>query len=118
MSNRSRTAPAPDPLERGRFTDGHTDFTVRASTIDAPDSFQVSADDNLADIVLIVSGLNSGDLHATWGQGWRAFNPEWKVWVEDVAFKVFYTGHHITDRPSNRPGSGDGGPGPVKFCNG
>jgi hypothetical protein len=111
MSDRSRTAPAPDPLERGQFSDGHTEFTVRASSADAPDSFQVSANGNHADLVLIVSGLISGQLHATWGRGWRIFNPEWKAWVEDAAFKVFYTGHHIADRPG--PGTGS-----VHFCNG
>jgi hypothetical protein len=113
MSNRNRIAPAPDPLERGKFSDGHTDFTVCASSADAPDSFQVSANGNRADIVLIVSGLTSGQLHATWGQGWRAFNPEWKVWIEDVAFQIFYNGRHIV----NRPGKG-GIPGEVRFCNG
>jgi hypothetical protein len=111
MSDRSRTAPAPDPLERGQLSDGHTEFTVRASSADAPDSFQVSANGNRADLVLIVSGLISGHLHATWGKGWRAFNPEWKVWVEDAAFKVFYTGHYIADRPGSGTGS-------VRFCNG
>ncbi|GAA1661294.1 hypothetical protein GCM10009830_03060 [Glycomyces endophyticus] len=99
-----------DPLERGRFSDGHTDYTVRASSAVAPDSFQVFADGNAADIVLIVSGINSGHLHATWGAAWRAFAPDWKVWVEDAAFKVFYTGHRI----EKRHGGGDG----VRFCEG
>lgn len=84
-----------EALERGGFSDGRTEFTVRASSSDAPDSFQVFADGNRADIVLIVSGLNTGTLHATWGAKWRAATPEWKVWMEDAAFKVFYTGHRI-----------------------
>lgn len=100
------------PIKRGQFTDGHTTFAVRASSSFAPDSFQVSAGNNSADIVLIVSGLNSGNLHATWGQGWRAFSPDWKVWVEESAFKVFYNGRNI-----NRPGPDDA-PGKVRFCNG
>ncbi|SDL19335.1 hypothetical protein SAMN05216298_2989 [Glycomyces sambucus] len=100
--------PSPGELERGRFSDGHTDFTVRASSVDAPDSFQVSAEGNPADIVLIVSGINSGRLHATWGQGWRSFAPDWKVWVEDAAFKVFYNGVTIGDRRQ----------GKVRFCDG
>ncbi|SDE53286.1 hypothetical protein [Glycomyces harbinensis] len=112
MTDKRRTQEPPDPLERGRFNDGHTDFTVCASSANAPDSFQVFANQIRADIVLIVSGLNSGHLHATWGQGWRTFTPEWKIWVEDAAFKVFYNGHHIDNRPE------DGGPGTVKFCNG
>jgi hypothetical protein len=100
-------------IERGTFTDGHSTFAVRASSADAPDSFQVSANENPADIVLIVSGLNSGNLHATWGRPWRTYAPDWKVWVEDTAFEVFYNGHHITNRPGN-----DGGLGEVRFCNG
>lgn len=104
------TPEVPDALVRGRFSDGHTDFTVRASSAVAPDSFQVSANRNSADIVLIVSGLNSGRLHATWGQGWRTFAPDWKVWVEDAAFKVFYTGRFIANRPDHG--------GTVRFCNG
>jgi hypothetical protein len=82
---------------------------VRASSAVSPDAFQVSADEDREDIV-IVSGLNSGDLHATWGPGWRAFTPEWKVWVEDAAFKVFYTGHYIASRPNPD--------GAVRFCDG
>jgi hypothetical protein len=73
----------------------------------------VSADDNSADIVLIVSGLNSGNLHATWGHGWRTFAPDWKVWVRDSAFKVFYNGRNITHRPGPDDASGT-----VRFCNG
>jgi hypothetical protein len=124
-----------DSLVRGGFTDNHTDFTVRASSATAPDSFQVIANGNWADIVLIVSGLNSGQLHATWGDGWRVFNPEWKLWVEDAAFKVFYNADlaagqpdHAGDRGRNADSTGrhdavrndrrDGGLGPVRFCNG
>ncbi|GAA1680626.1 hypothetical protein GCM10009830_29600 [Glycomyces endophyticus] len=105
--------PGPSRLERGRFSDGHTNFTVRASSADAPDSFQVSADGNAADIVLIVSGLNTGRLHATWGQGWRSFAPDWKVWVEDAAYQVFYNGLRLGER-----GTDDGRPGQVRFCDG
>ncbi|MCC3763182.1 hypothetical protein K3N28_08875 [Glycomyces sp. TRM65418] len=112
MSDRLQHQPDPrDSLVRGDFSDGHTDFTVRASSSHAPDSFQVSANRNPADLVLIVSGLNSGNLHATWGDEWRAFAPDWKVWVEDAAFEVFYNGDLADTRR-------DGGPGPVKFCNG
>lgn len=106
-----------DPLVRGKFSDGHTKFAVRASSSASPDSFQVSANDNWADLVLIVSGLNTGNLHATWGNGWRTFAPDWKVWVEDAAFKVFYNGHTIDNR-DNRGYGRDGDPGTVRFCNG
>ena len=112
MTDTLHNSPDPrDSLVRGDFSDGHTKFRVRASSGVAPDSFQVSADDNPADLVLIVSGINTGHLHATWGDGWRAFAPDWKVWVEDAAFQVFYNGRHIVNRP-------EGGLGTVKFCNG
>lgn len=79
-------------IERGGFTDGRNTFTVRTSPLPAPDSFQVSANNNAADLVLIVSGLSTGDRHATWGPEWRPFAPEWKAWVEDTAFTVFRNG--------------------------
>ena len=78
--------------ERGHFSDGRNTFTVRASASPAPDSFQVSANNNAADLVLIVSGLNSGDMHTTWGPEWRPYAPEWKAWVEDTAFTVLRNG--------------------------
>jgi hypothetical protein len=107
--NPNRESHESDPLVRGTFSDGHTTYSVRASGADAPDSFQVSVANNAADLVLIVSGLNSGHLHATWGHGWRPFAPEWKAWFEDSAFAVFYNGRVIDDRPR---------PGKVRFCNG
>ena len=85
-----------DPLLRGRFNDGSNEFCVRASSVDAPDSFQVFVPGERTDIVMIVSGINSGHLHATWGEVWRSYSPEWKVWLEDTAFKVFYK---VTTRP-------------------
>ncbi|MBO3735420.1 hypothetical protein [Glycomyces niveus] len=77
--------------------------------------------DNPADLVLIVSGLNTGHLHATWGEGWRAFVPEWKDWVRDAAFQVFHTGHVGRSDGTDRPGGSTAArpiPGKVRFCNG
>jgi hypothetical protein len=96
------------PLIRGTFTDRQTDFTVWSSAVEAPDSFQVAVTNNPADLVLIVSGVSTGMLHATWGEDWRAFVPDWKAWFQDTAFKVFYTGR-ADDRPT---------PGKVRFCDG
>jgi hypothetical protein len=96
---------APDPLTRGQFSDGQRYFTVRASSADAPDSFQVHAGGDQADIVVVVSGLASWNLRATWGDGWRSASSEWKAWVKDQAFMVFYNG-----RP---PATGN-----VRVCNG
>jgi hypothetical protein len=98
-----------DPLVRGTFADHHTTYSVRASGPPAPDSFQVTVANNPADLVLIVSGLNTGHLHATWGEGWRANAPEWKAWFEDSALAVFYNGRTISNRPR---------PGQVRFCDG
>jgi len=108
--NPNRDPRGADPLVRGMFGDGQQQFTVRASAAHVPDSFQVSVADNPANLVLIVSGLNSGHLHATWGQGWRAFAPEWKAWFEDSAFGVFYNGRVIDNRPRSE--------GRVRFCGG
>ncbi|MFB9661864.1 hypothetical protein ACFQS3_03985 [Glycomyces mayteni] len=91
-STRPRTAPVPDPLERGRFSDGVHQYTVYASSADAPDSFQVCANNNRADLVLIVSGLTSQDLHATWGDEWRTRSAEWREWARSAAFQVFHNG--------------------------
>jgi hypothetical protein len=55
--------------------------------------------------VVIVSGLASWNLRATWGDGWRSAGAEWKSWCKDQAFMVFYNG-----RP---PASGS-----VRVCNG
>ncbi|HEU5128986.1 MAG TPA: hypothetical protein VFU12_13430 [Glycomyces sp.] len=78
-------------LERGSFTDGTHVYTVHASGPHAPDSFQVHTGE-AHDIVLVVSGLNSGDLKATWGPGWRSAPAPWREWAEAQAFMVFYNG--------------------------
>ncbi|RRS00486.1 hypothetical protein [Glycomyces terrestris] len=85
-------AAAPDPLERGGFGDGSNRYTVYASSAEVPDSFQVCANGNRADLVLIVSGLTSQNLHATWGDEWRNRTAEWREWARATAFHVFYNG--------------------------
>jgi hypothetical protein len=30
-------------------------------------------------------------VEATWGPFWRSFKPNWKIWVEESAFRVFYS---------------------------
>ncbi|MEV3936488.1 hypothetical protein AB0K52_10990 [Glycomyces sp. NPDC049804] len=94
-------------VERGSFSDDYRTYRVRASGADAPDSFQVLTGDH-DDIVLIVSGLNSGDLKATWGPFWRSFKPTWKIWVEEAAFRVFECGRQeINSAPAS-----------IRFCRG
>ncbi|THV41103.1 hypothetical protein [Glycomyces buryatensis] len=96
---------APDPLERGRFSDGARVFTVHASSNEAPDSFQATLDGDRLGIVLVVSGLTTGMRYASWGDGWRTASKTWQRWFEDQAFMAFYNG--------NRPPSGE-----VRFFNG
>jgi hypothetical protein len=89
---------ASDPLERGQFSDGRRVFVVRASGTNAPDSFQVHTKGNQSDVCLVVSGLNSGSLHATWSEEWRSATPEWREWARNNAFKAFHTVNASTVR--------------------
>lgn len=100
---------APNALERGRFSDGKRVFTVRASSADAPDSFQVYTEGNPADIVMVVSGIISRNLRATWGDEWRHATAEWRGWAKEQSFRVFYNGTEF-DRDLN--------PVRIKFCEG
>ncbi|GAA2270524.1 hypothetical protein GCM10009853_025270 [Glycomyces scopariae] len=97
-------------LERGRFSDGRRSYTVRASGKDSPDSFQVFRTDNAADIVLIVSGLTSGNLHATWGEEWRGAPESAREWLRAWAFHVFYNGDGVTSTSAATRGE--------RFCDG
>lgn len=122
MTDTIRSKPSPrDPLERGRFTDGRTEFTVRASSESSPDSFQVFANGDQGDTVMIVSGIVSRKLHATWGDDWRAYAPEWKIWLEDTAFAVFYN-VHVFQACADSPGTADDrsstGSFRARFCDG
>lgn len=107
-----KSAPRPDrdPLVRGGFTDGVHEFWVHALGAESQDAFQVCANGNRADIVLIVSGLRSGPVHATWGEGWRSRSAEWRAWAKDCAAHVFDNGSLLKERQA--------GMGKVRFCDG
>ncbi|MQM24870.1 hypothetical protein [Glycomyces albidus] len=92
----------PGSLNRGTFQDQYRTYTVRASGPDAPDSFQVLTGPRNDDVVLVVSGLNSGDLRATWGRFWSRLKPQAKIWVEEQAFRVFYRRGLPTARTATR----------------
>lgn len=116
---RQPSKPEPDPLERGRFGDGSRAFTVCASSLSAPDSFQVYASENRADLVLIVSGLSTGDLHSTWGDEWRTRSAQWRSWARDCAFHVFHNGSLLVEPGANARRRGDRpGPGTIRHCDG
>ncbi|WP_205323929.1 hypothetical protein [Glycomyces sp. YM15] len=104
--------PKPDPLVRGGFTDGVNEFWVYASSLVAPDSLQVCANGNRADLVLIVSGLNTGIDHATWGDEWRSRSPEWRAWLKDCAAHVFDNGSLLKERQTDTRAR------KVRFCDG
>jgi hypothetical protein len=94
-------------LVRGTFHDDLRDYKVRASSTHAPDSFQVITGEH-EDIVLVVSGLNSGNYRTTWGPFWRSFKPAWKIWVEEASLRVFHRGRKpIESAPTS-----------AKWCNG
>lgn len=101
--------PSPVSLERGQFSDGRRVFVVRASSSDAPDSFVVHTKGNQSDVILLVSGLNSGDLHATWSEEWRSATPEWREWARNNAFKAFHTTSRTVEPAP---------PGKIRFCRG
>ncbi|WP_030154658.1 hypothetical protein [Glycomyces sp. NRRL B-16210] len=101
-----------NPLERGTFRDDYRTYTVRASSANAPDSFQVLTGERGDDVVLVVSGLNSGELKATWGRYWAGLKPHSKIWIEEQAFRTVYSGHRIT-ASAPVPDSGS-----VRYCNG
>ncbi|THV26415.1 hypothetical protein [Glycomyces paridis] len=88
----ARRNPPPE-VERGRFTDGVDWFSVCAAPAEcAPESFRVYQQQSGGDLVLIVSGINSENLRASWGEAWRSQSPEWHEWMQVKGFTVFYTG--------------------------
>lgn len=108
MTSQARTRQSTqDILERGTFNDGVRTFTVRASSGDAPDSFQVYAAKPAGEIALVITGLNAGTLKATWGLNWCTASEEFREWLEAEAFMVFYNG----TKPSTAVGR-------VRVCNG
>jgi len=85
----SPPAQARNPLERGRFSHGDWTFVVVASSEIAPDSFQVCAAGSRDDLIMIVSGLTTGNHHETWSKEWRDLSDEWREWLRTNAFKTF-----------------------------
>lgn len=86
-------SPKKGVVRRGSFSDGAgSTFHVFASSADAPGALFVHYESNRADAVLIVTGLSSGNLHASWGPRWRAAARPWQRWCQGAALHVFYNG--------------------------
>lgn len=64
------------------------------------------------DLVLIVSGLNTGIDHATWGDGWCTRSPDWRAWLKDCAAQVFDNGSLLPERQTDTRAR------KVRFCDG
>ncbi|THV23603.1 hypothetical protein [Glycomyces paridis] len=115
---------ARNALERGTFRDDYRTYTVRASSASAPDSFQVLTGERKDDVVLVVSGLNSGELKATWGPFWNGLKSNAKIWIEEQAFRTVYSVRRATAAAQAGAGVGPGagavsvGTCSVRACNG
>ena len=67
----SRQQVAPAETERGMFSDGIDRFSGCASpALSVPGSFRVYLGRRGGDLVLVVSGISSEDLKASWGEKW------------------------------------------------
>ncbi|WP_026924561.1 hypothetical protein [Glycomyces arizonensis] len=102
VRNNPASSPVPIPtasrqvpqleVERGRFRDRRSEFVVCSTEADASDSLRVYEGQNRTDLVLVITGICSGDLKASWGRQWRTASDEWREWMEAKAFMAFYTG--------------------------
>lgn len=88
-------------VQRGSFAkDGRT-FDVYASSAHAPDTMRVYPADAHGSIVLIVSGLNSRSMKASWGLPWRGFAEEWRDDFEERAYRAYVSRANV-QRPTVR----------------
>lgn len=98
-------------VRRGSFTKDGTSFDVYASSADAPEAMQVNPAGERSTLVLVVSGLNSGDLKAAWGLPWRDYPDSWREDFEELAYRAYVT-RRAAPRPSARA------VGRVRVCEG
>lgn len=76
-------------VQRGSFTKSGATFDVFASSDHAPEAMRVYPASDRSSIVLVVTGLNSGDLKAGWGVPWRDFPDEWREDFEERAYRAY-----------------------------
>ncbi|PRY62486.1 MULTISPECIES: hypothetical protein [Glycomyces] len=76
-------------VQRGSFDKDGTRFDVCASSAMAPEAMRVYQAGDRSVIALVVSGLNSGELKASWGSGWGAYPEEWRDDFEERAYRAY-----------------------------
>jgi len=76
-------------VQRGSFDKDGSRFDVCASSALAPEAMRVYPAGDRSVIALVVSGLNSGDLKASWGAGWDAYPLEWREDFEERAYRAY-----------------------------
>jgi hypothetical protein len=98
-------------VRRGSFRRDGAEYDVFASSANAPESMRVYAAGDRNALVLVVAGLNSGDLKPSWAMPWREYGDKWRETFEELAYRA-YVSRNGTPRPSVR------GRGIVRVCNG
>jgi hypothetical protein len=76
-------------VRRGSFDMDGSLFDVCASSAFAPEAMRVYPAGDRSVIALVVSGLNSGELKASWGSGWGAYPEEWRDDFEERAYRAY-----------------------------
>jgi hypothetical protein len=104
------TAPTTE-VRRGSFNQDGTTFEVCASSAHAPEAMRVYPAGDRSALVLVVSGLNSGDLKVNWGQPWRGYPAQWREDFEERAYRAYVS------RGAEPPSSGRAA-GAVRVCEG
>lgn len=104
------TAPTTE-VKRGSFVQDGSAFDVCASSEHAPEAMRVYPAGDRSALVLVVSGLNSGDMKANWGQPWRDYPDQWRDDFEERAYRA-YVSRDAKPRASVRA------VGTVRICEG
>lgn len=98
-------------VRRGSFVKDGSLFEVCASSANAPEAMRVYPEGDRSRIALVVSGLNSGDLKASWGAGWADYPQEWREDFEDSAYRTYVSRETAPILTTKETGT-------VRVCNG
>lgn len=107
MTNNAATT----EVRRGSFTKDGIEYEVYASSADAPESMRAYRGGDRSALVLVVSGLNSGDLKPSWGLPWAGFAEEWRNAFEESAYRAYVSRGAV-------PRSAARATGVARVCNG